>query len=225
MSRTHKTDPFYVKVRRHHVESHDHSRLGREVWRTRNVRDENGERIVEPFTFYHTAASIIRAEKYYFSYLVKLDENGTSFYGWQFKETVTLTRKEKLLREAREAVSQGDPDRMIVGGTAERYKTERYLHHTIPNHCTIEEAKAEKVPHWRSDLPCTLEADWNGAPDIYRCNCSMCRGGYEAENARRRASRDSLRSAVKLANSGYEDWEDDWNDLPNTTPNRYSGRW
>jgi len=231
MSRTDKTDPFWVKVQRYGVEDHDHRHLGKEVWHSRPVRDDEGNIVREEAPLYREAKDILtpedRKDFWYRSYRRYFNEDHTRIYYHTTSDMLTERPINWVLDAARKAVAEGDPKRLVLTGTFSRVKRERYLAYTVPDHCTINEEplKGEARPY--GARPCGLEADWYGLNrNTYRCNCSMCRGTDPSyERSRRRNGRDELRKVTKLANSGAEDWEDGYNELKMTTPLRYNMEW
>jgi len=235
MSRTDKTRPFWVKVQDHGIEHHDHSRLGEEVWRTRPIRDENGDFVLEIVPKFSRANEYIRKRRENregtFGYWTpsEYDSDGHRIWMWSVETNVSARKPHEILVEAERAVEQGDPMRFIQTGTYRRRKQERYLAYTIPDHCTIDERfDSHGEPNTRRGIsPCYLEANWRGEDwKQYTCNCSMCRGTDPAyESSRRRNTRDVLRKATKLANSGEDEWDDGFNDLAVTTPLRYNTQW
>lgn len=238
MSRTDKTRPHWVKVNDHGVEFHDHSRLGEKVYRSRPVKDENGDFVTEIVPRYVYADEYLRyreeqrqmrlrhwREWEHVSSPRSRDEDGFTIYYVRDGDYVSTRAEGKVMQDAQRAVADGHPRTLIETGTYRRRVMERYLAYTIPDHCTIDE-KPRMVGRWSNANPCYMEANWGADINIYRCNCSMCRGSDPSyERARRRNNRDQMRKVIKLANSGEEDWEDGWNDLKVTTPTRYNTEW
>jgi len=231
LSRTDKTRPYWVKVNDHGIEHHDHSSLGKEVWRKRAVRDEDGNPVKEEATLYRRASDILVKEDrtyfFYKTYRTYYDETGKSLYYHNVRDLRSERPTNKVIAEAEHAVAYDEPNKLIRVGTYMRTVMEDYLAYTIADHCTIDEKRA--TTGWRSSgqQPCYMEADWNGEDrNQFRCTCCMCSGrDPHFERARRRNKRDELRKATKLANSGVEDWAEDWNDLKVTTPLRYNTEW
>lgn len=235
MSRTDKTRPYWVKVNDHGVEHHDHSRLGEEVWRTRNVKDEGGNLVFEELPYYHSVGDLLaRPESMYswataYALIPKRDEDGKEFRYWIWNRdysVVTERGQNKMRSEAMWLRAHGYADSTLVkGGYYKRPKQERYLAYTIPNHCTIDEPHDEfgRANNWRGVGPCYMEADWQGEfRSMYRYRCSCCSPrGYNA--AKRAVARDTLRTTAKAYNSGEEFWEDEF-DRENITPRRKAGQ-
>lgn len=235
MSRTDKTRPFWVKVMDHGIEHHDHSRLGEEVWRSRSIRDENGEFVLEIVPKFSRAQEYLtkrrenRSGAYFIWTPQEFDAEGRRIWQWQKDATGTDRKAHRIFEDASRAVAEGDPWRLIETGTIQRRKEECYLAYTIPDHCTIDERFDQhgEPNSRRGHSPCYMEANWRGADwKQYTCNCSMCRGTDPTyESSRRRNTRDVLRKATKLANSGEDDWDEGFNDLAVTTPLRYNTQW
>ena len=227
-----------MKVNDHGYEHHKHDLFGLEVFRTRPVKDENGEFVYETATMYFHARAYLdhrqrqaEARTRTFSLyewvpsLVPRSEKGYGIYFYHGEKPLTERPTNKIIADAHAAVEANDPRRLIECGTYRRRKMERYLAYTVADHCTINEP-ANMYGRYVNVNPCYKEADWRGDINVYRCNCSMCRGSDPSfERSRRRNNRDQMRKVVKLANSGEEGWEDGWNDLKVTTPIRYNTEW
>lgn len=239
MSRTDKTRPHWVKVNDHGYEHHEHDLFGLEVYRTRPIKDEDGNFVYEVAPTYVRAESYLRHrhitalnrtrpywEREFISSVNQLTEAGRMIFTAYDESYLHGERPtNEVIAEAEHAVKVGDKRRLIEYGRYRRRKMERYLAYTVADHCTIDEP-ANMYGRYVNCNPCYKEADWYGDINVYRCNCSMCRGSDPSyERSRRRNNRDQMRKVTKLANSGEEDWEDGWNDLKVTTPIRYNSEW
>ena len=237
MSRTDKTRPYWVKVNDHGVESHDHSRLGEDVWHTRNVTDEDGNLVLEELPYYFSVGDLLanHAEEYASWKWVadrglvmpKRGADGKELRFWRWRNEYMETKARggnKMRSEAMWLRAHGHSDTALVeGGTYKRPKQERYVAYTIPDHCTIDE-KPNMIGRWSNANPCYMEADWYGEFQTqfrYRCSCCSPQG---YNTAKRAIARDTLKEIAKQYNSGEEDWEDAFDARENITPRRKAGQ-
>lgn len=235
MSRTDKTRPYWVKVNDHGVEHHDHSRLGEEVWYTRDVKDEDGKTVLEEVPYFHTVGDLLAKPETMYSWawvtdkglsIPKRSESGEEIRYWRWNRDYSIARSRSNTKVRSDAMwlrAHGHPDSTLVeGGIYRRPKQERYLAYTVPDHCTIDE-KPLMVSRWSNANPCYMEADWYGADrNVYKYRCSCCSPqGYNA--AKRAIARDTLKEVAKQFNSGEEFWEDSF-DRENITPRRKAGQ-
>ncbi|UVG35175.1 hypothetical protein SEA_CECE_163 [Microbacterium phage Cece] len=235
MSRTDKTRPFWVKVNDHGVEHHDHSRLGEKRWRTRTVKDENGETVFEEVPFYHSVGDLLNRPEGTFSWawltdrglnIPKRTEKGEELRYWRWNRDYVVVRtrsQSKMIADAMWLRAHGHPDTTVVeGGYYRRPKEERVLWYIVPDHCTIDE-KPKMHGRWNAN-PCYMEADWYGVfRDMYKYSCSCCSPrGYNG--ASRATARDTLKAVTKAYNSGEDDYEDLLDHYDNITPRRKAGQ-
>lgn len=237
MSRTDKTRPYWVKVQDHGVEHHDHSRLGEEVWYSRNMVDEDGNPVFEELPYFHSVGDLLASKDERLAdwswvtdrglTIPKRGEDGKELRIWRWNREyqVTKTRIENKARnDAMYLRAHGHPDTALVeAGTYKRPKQERYLAYTVPDRCTIDD-KPNMVSRWSNANPCYMEADWDGAfRTMFRYRCSCCSPqGYNA--AKRAIARDTLKEVAKQYNSGEDDWEDAFDARENITPRRKAGQ-
>lgn len=237
MSRTDKTRPYWVKVNDHGVEHHDHSALGEEVWRDRDMKDEDGNPVFEELPYYFSVGDLLadkdaRLDDWMWvttrGYVMpKRNADGTPIRIWRWNkdhQVVKARGGNKVRSEAMYLRAHGGSDAVLVeAGTYKRPKQERYLAYTIPDHCTIGE-KDHMVGRWHNANPCYMEADWDGAFRTmfrYRCSCCSPQG---FNTAKRAIARDTLKEVAKQYNSGEDDWEDAFDARENITPRRKAGQ-
>jgi len=193
MSHTDKDRPWWVikNETAHKYVQHDHLHFGEPVYRSRAVRDKDGNRLFEEVPIYKTAHAMIH-----------------TFFGGYYGTP-------EAVQKAKRAIGAARPNEMIdTGITWKRPITERVLIGHIADHCTAGE-KVTEQDRWGFLLPCTPamspeEKWWHHKDGSARHDFSQM-----YYRGKRRASRDILRKTANAYNSGIdpEEYEDDINPL------------
>jgi len=199
MSRTDKDRPYWVRLNDDATSTwHDHLHLGEDVYRTRVVRDAQGQPVTEQVPRSMSATDIVKSHFGYF------DRNYFLSFG---------RISEKIFQLARELHGAGRGDEQIIYGYDTRYVRERYLAYTIADHCTEgEPVKAGQQYYWSGSQPCIPEIrgltryDYTWSMSNKKHHFSRARYSHE-----RAVARDTLGGVVRAYNSGYdvEDWDED----------------
>lgn len=231
MSRTRKDAPFWVRLNRIHTSTnHDHLNLGKKVYFSRPVLDENGDRMYDTVAI-HIKASVLAKhvcpewntpEAYFhgsehFRLLRKADVPSWSCTDISFPRNV--------FQRARELCANGYEDELMYIDTYERLRTEEYLAYEYKDYCTEGEPDTQYFGRHRGLMnPCTP----NWTHDMpFPSGISRKKGFYTREHYghERVNARDILKDVAKGYNSG-EDIEEFEDDIHSTTAqHRHSMAW
>lgn len=213
MSRTDKDRPYWVKLNdTSDVSDHDHTLFGKKVYRSRKVRDDEGNPVMVSTPWGYPARTIL--------YII----SGKPAHIDGAKMAAILIQREV----ARELVQNGKDWEQVVCGYELRPKYEQYLFGTYADHCTEGEKMTDYAVGRNSQrlLPCTPALTGENIGAVYTYNKagvkkSVSRVVYGNE---RNTERATLGAAARAWNSGedIQDWDAD-TDL--TGQHHHSMKW
>jgi len=223
MSRTRKDVPYWVRVNRDSTHTdHDHTRLGKVVYRRVYLYNEDGTPAMHEKPIMRTAGAVVANNgwgKYH---------NLEPFF-WGNRNRVVMFANESgrwhtdIFSEAQRLVAAGRADVEIAVGTQTFHGYETVESYRTHDHCTEGEkfASREQSRFNNRELPCTPELPHEAAWWTYgstNTRASEHNRYYSYERTRERAL---SRSLTNRWNSGedLEDWDED--DVYNKTPWRF----
>lgn len=228
MSRTRKDAPYWVRVNRTATSTnHDHLSVGKKVYYSRAVKDENGNVIYDETVIglpalelaKHVCPSGFDPDSYLHSHIYLLHKAGVSYYDCR-----DFSIPRAIFQRARELCANGLSNEFIPLGTYQKRRTERYFDHEYKDYCTEGEPDVAYKRESKLRNPCTPDWPYTMGPvmGMSEKKHSYSRVHYGHERV---SSRDILKNAAKGYNTGedIEEFEDDIHSL--TSQHRHSMKW
>jgi len=211
MSRTDKDRPYWVRQNDDGTNTdHGHLKLGKTIYRTYYVYDENGKVVFHEEPQFYSASLIVQ------------NVSGLTRY------YTIYTFSEEAVNEARELVKKGKPYDQVQTGVRLVAQTEKVVAVVLKDYCTEGEKLTGGGYGHYDDLPCTpamAPGDWGYCYSSFSSSGKKKRGYYDMRNGlSRRTSRDYLRGVVDSFNTYGEAFDDD-DELPLTAQHRHSMLW
>ncbi len=156
MSRTYKDRPYRVKVNEdgvYRTASHNHERLGEEVFGSHVVHDSHGNIIYDEVPVMKKVRHAIHSVPKFIQIThenVKLSADSDLRY---IDNLMPYVEKKinPLYQEIFNLYNDGKLDKMVQIGTEKRARTVKFKRFAVKDHCTVNEAWDG---HWHGEQPC-----------------------------------------------------------------------